>query len=104
MHSSEAPANADAPQLTCQACGHAGLDVLRVQTALWEDERLVVVEDVPALVCPGCGERFHDDETAMRLDMLRGTGFPADRAARVMSVEVFRLSQTLPRAGARRDV
>lgn len=102
MHSSEALANADAlQQLTCQSCGRAGLDELRVQTALWEDERLVVVEDIPALVCPGCGERFYDDETAMRLDMLRGTGFPADRAARVMSVEVFRLPGG---GGARRDV
>lgn len=84
----------------CQSCGRTGLEETLVQTALWEGERLVVVEDVPALVCHGCGERFYDDETAMRLDMLRGNGFPSDRAARVMPVEVFRL----PGPGARRDV
>ena len=65
-----------------------------MQAAFWEDERLVVVEEIPALVCRGCGERFYDDATAMRLDMLRGTGFPRERAARSMTVEVFRLGGT----------
>ena len=45
------------------------------------------------------GERFYDDETTMRLDMLRGTGFPPREAARTISVEVYRLSG----AGGPRD-
>ena len=100
MHSSEA---LEVPQLGsalpgCGLCGQAALEESRVQVALWEEERLVVVEDVPALVCRGCGERFYDDETAMRLDMLRGGGFPASRAARRMTVEVFRLPRRDPEA------
>ena len=98
MHSSEA---LEVPQSGsalpgCGLCGQAALEESVVQVALWEEERLVVVEDVPALVCHGCGERFYDDETAMRLDMLRGGGFPPALAARRMTVEVFRLPRSGP--------
>lgn len=100
MRSSEAPVQDAAPSLACTSCGRAGLTERRVQLALWQEERLVVVEDVPALVCRGCGERFHDDETTMRLDMLRGTGFPPGEAARTISVEVYRLPGSgVPRHG-----
>ena len=52
-------------------------------------ERLVVVEDIPAFVCANCGERYYDDQTAIGLDLLRGTGFPAECARAVLQVEVF---------------
>lgn len=99
MQSSEAVVQDTMDKPACQSCGRAGLEETLVQSAFWEGERLVVVEDIPALVCRGCGERFYDDETAIRLDMLRGTGFPAARAARQMNVEVFRL----PGSGSRGD-
>mgnify|MGYP006280971469 CR=1 FL=1 len=100
MHSSEASVQDDAPAVACQLCGAEALEEQRIRLALWEADRLVVVEEVPALVCGGCGERFYDDETAMRLDMLRGTGFPSARAVREMTVDVFRM----PELGPRRDV
>jgi YgiT-type zinc finger domain-containing protein len=60
-----------------------------VKTALWSGERLVVIEDVPALVCQHCGDQFYEDETVMRLDMMRGGGFTGADAARQMTVPVF---------------
>ncbi len=93
MQSSEVVVQDTMDKPACQICRKAGLEEMLVQSAFWEGERLVVVEDIPALVCRGCGERFYDDETAIRLDMLRGTGFPAGRAARQMNVEVFRLPE-----------
>ena len=80
-------AAADAPR--CQSCATGRLARDRVKTALWSGDNLVVIEDVPALVCPHCGERFYEDETAMRLDMLRGGGFTPDRVVRQISVPVF---------------
>lgn len=99
MRSSEALAPDVASAIACTSCGRGGLAEDRVQLALWQEERLVVVEDVPALVCHGCAERFYDDETTMRLDMLRGTGFPPGRAVRKMNVDVYRLT----RSGEPRD-
>ncbi|MCD1628010.1 type II toxin-antitoxin system MqsA family antitoxin [Seohaeicola saemankumensis] len=100
MRSSEPLVQDSAPTIACSSCGMAGLTERRVQLALWQEERLVVVEDVPALVCRGCGERFYDDETTMRLDMLRGTGFPPGEAGQEMTVAVYRLpGQKVSRRG-----
>lgn len=88
------PATAPAPTpvaepAACTSCAGGRLAAEKVKAAFWEGERLVVVDDIPALVCQDCGERYYEDETAMRLDFLRGTGFPPDKAARTMSVPVF---------------
>ncbi len=96
MHSSAEAA--EAPR--CQSCATGRLTRDRVKTAIWSGDRLVVVEDVPALVCPHCGEQFYEDETAMRLDMLRGGGFSPDRAVRLMAVPVFSFGRPAGGGGA----
>jgi YgiT-type zinc finger domain-containing protein len=73
----------------CSLCGDGELRETRVRSAFWEGERLVVVEDIPALVCPSCGEQFFDDSTAIRLDLLRGAGFPAEMSCGELRVPVF---------------
>jgi len=49
----------------------------------------VVVEDIPALVCGACAEQFYDDTTVVGLDLLRGEGFPAEKARAELRVPVF---------------
>ncbi len=60
-----------------------------VRSAFWHEERLVVVEDIPALQCGSCGEQFYDDSTVVLLDLLRSGGFQADKARSELSVPVF---------------
>ncbi|MGB5558639.1 MAG: type II toxin-antitoxin system MqsA family antitoxin [Paracoccaceae bacterium] len=81
-------------QLQCQACSGGILLPETTRAAIWHGERLVVVEDVPALVCQSCAERYYEDETAMRLDIMRGQGFADDRVRRVLSVPVFSYDQS----------
>lgn len=76
---------------SCDQCGSADMRSELVRSAFWEGERLVVVEDIPAAVCGSCHERYYDDDTVMRLDLLRGGGFPPDRAVRQLNVPVFSL-------------
>jgi len=76
-------------QALCQTCSGGILAQEAVNTALWEGDRLIVVENIPALVCQQCGERYYEDEVAMALDMMRGGGFSETSATRVMSVPVF---------------
>jgi YgiT-type zinc finger domain-containing protein len=83
----------------CPACGAADAELDRVRTALWQDERLVVVEGVPALVCRSCGEQYFDDTAIVVLDLLRGDGFPAERAARMLEVPVFSFDDRLAGEG-----
>lgn len=80
----------DAAQaLRCMACGSAEVHASRVRSAFWHDDRLVVVDGIPALVCERCGEQFYDDRTAIGLDILRGSGFPTGQAVRTLEVAVF---------------
>jgi YgiT-type zinc finger domain-containing protein len=77
------------PAATCAACGSTEARRTLVRSAFWLDDRLVVVEDVPAVVCGSCREQSIDDDTVVQLDLLRGEGFPAERALRELRVPVF---------------
>lgn len=73
----------------CPECGSTRLRQDLVKSAIWQNERLVVVEGIPALLCEACGERFYDDETVTQLDLLQGRGFPEDAAGRFLTVPVI---------------
>jgi len=75
--------------VTCSNCGSADVRMSHVRSAFWQDDRLVVVEDIPALVCGACAEQFYDDTTVVGLDLLRGGGFPAEKARAELRVPVF---------------
>lgn len=83
----------DSPQqpsgTTCMSCGSVNVRMSHVRSAFWQDDRLVVVEDIPALVCGACAEQFYDDATVVGLDLLRGEGFPAEKARAELRVPVF---------------
>jgi YgiT-type zinc finger domain-containing protein len=81
----------------CEHCGSRDLRRDLVRSALWHRDQLVVVEDIPALVCGECHEQFYDDATVTQLDLLRGQGFPREHARAVLEVPVFSL---LPRRTA----
>lgn len=73
----------------CTNCGSADLHASQVRSAFWQNDRLVVVENIPALVCGACAEQFYDDTTVVGLDLLRGEGFPAEKARAELRVPVF---------------
>nr|WP_249139087.1 type II toxin-antitoxin system MqsA family antitoxin [Actibacterium sp. MT2.3-13A] len=83
-------APAPAPSAACTSCSGGTLAAETVKAAFWEGERLVVVDGIPALVCRTCGEKYYEDETAMRLDLMRGAGFAPEKAVQSMTVPVFR--------------
>ncbi len=73
----------------CGNCGSKDIHVARVRSAFWHDDRLVVIEDIPAIVCEACHEQFYDDGTVIVLDLLRGDGFPPEKARSELRVPVF---------------
>lgn len=89
--------------LGCSACEQGVLLHDLVRSAFWVGEGLVVIEDIPAFVCDRCGERFFDDETAMRLDLMRGRGFPASHVVHTMTVPVFHFEAAAPERGRPKD-
>ena len=73
----------------CPGCGGSNIGMARVRSAFFHEDRLVVVEDIPALVCASCNEQFYDDHTVVVLDLLRGDGFAAEDAREQIRVPVF---------------
>lgn len=74
---------------TCEQCDSPDLRHEEVRSAFWHDDRLVVVEGIPALVCSRCREQYFDDTTVMLIDLLRGEGFPPEKACGELRVPVF---------------
>lgn len=77
------------PAARCGNCGSEGLHGTTVRSAFWHGDRLVVVEDIPAAVCDNCHEQYFDDRTMVVLDLLRGDGFPTEKARSELRVPVF---------------
>ena len=74
----------------CPRC-QAPLAAQAVRTAIWQGDRLAVVEDIPAYVCGGCLEQFYDDDVSDALRRLTENGFPVEAAHREITVPVFTL-------------
>lgn len=84
--------------LACPSCNGSNVSRADVRSAFFHRDRLVVVEDIPALVCAGCNEQFYDDQTAVVLDLLRGDDFPIEKAREEIRVPVFSLRDRLNEA------
>lgn len=68
-----------------------------VKTAIWREERLFVVEDIPAQVCGSCMEQFYDDETTDVLRRLTEEGFSSVEPQREIVVPIFSLEGRIVR-------
>lgn len=75
----------------CQSCGKTNLVNAETKSAFFDNDRLVMVENIPAIICTACHERHYSDRTVVLLDLLRGSGFPAEQAVRHIAVPVFSL-------------
>jgi YgiT-type zinc finger domain-containing protein len=74
----------------CPRCNRPLVET-RVKTAIWQGDRMAVVEDIPALVCGTCGEQFYDEDVSDALRQLNEDGFPLKEASRTIEVPVFTL-------------
>ena len=74
-----------------------------VKTAIWRDDRLFVVEDIPAQVCDSCMEQFYDEETTETLRRLTEEGFASLEPARRMVVPFFSLEGRIRRIESLED-
>ncbi len=80
-------------------CPHCGTPMrpARTKTAIWVQDRLFVVEDIPAQVCDSCVEQFYDEETTDQLRRLTEEGFPSAESKREILVPIFSLEKRVRR-------
>ena len=52
-------------------CGREGVVVRSVTRSFGKEERLVVIENIPYLFCPSCGERYFTAATMRELERIK---------------------------------
>ena len=84
----------------CPRCG-AEMRPSVVKTAIWIEERVFIVEDIPAQVCDACVEQFYDEDVTEAIRRLTEQGFPSTEAKREIMVPVFSIEgRVIPRRPA----
>jgi YgiT-type zinc finger domain-containing protein len=69
-----------------------------VKTAIWSEDRVFLVEDIPAQVCDSCLEQFYDEETTDALRRLTEEGFASVEPKREILVPIFSLEGRIRRS------
>jgi len=57
--------------MVCDICGKEGARVRRVTRSYGKGENLLVIENIPIVVCPNCGESYLTAETLHEVERLK---------------------------------
>jgi len=83
--------------LRCKYCGY-GIREDVIKAAFWTDDGLIVVEDVLAQICEGCGEQFLDEETTQQIqELLKNPTVEPGRQIRVCVYDLLRVESLAKR-------
>jgi YgiT-type zinc finger domain-containing protein len=57
--------------LVCDVCGKEGAMLRRVTRSYGKGERLLVIENVPLVSCPHCGENYMTADTMHEIERIK---------------------------------
>ena len=57
--------------MTCDHCGKLGAEVRLLTRSYGKGANLLVIEDVPVVVCPHCGESALTAETLLEIERIK---------------------------------
>ncbi len=83
---------AEEVEMVCEFCGGDTHEDI-VNVSMWENGKLVVIEDVDARICEKCHEQFYDSSFIYKIDKLRSEGFHPENADRIIEVPVFSIKR-----------
>lgn len=58
-------------ELICDICGQAGAKILHVSRSYGKGENLLVIENVPVISCPHCGESYLTAVTLHEIERIK---------------------------------
>ena len=58
-------------ELVCDICGKEGARIRRVARSYGKGKDLLVIENVPVMSCPHCGESYLTAETLQELERIK---------------------------------
>lgn len=57
--------------MVCDICGKSGARIRRMTKSYGKGENLLVIENVPVVVCPNCGESYLTADTLHEIERLK---------------------------------
>ena len=57
--------------MICDICGQSGAQVRYMTRSYGKGAKLLVIEDVPVIVCPHCGESYLTAETLHEIERIK---------------------------------
>ncbi len=58
-------------RMRCDVCGHEGVPIRRVTRTYGNGAGLLVIENIPVVSCPRCGESYMTAETLHEIERLK---------------------------------
>jgi YgiT-type zinc finger domain-containing protein len=73
--------------MVCDICGREGARIRRVARTYGKDEDLLVIENIPVVSCPHCGESYLTAETLHEIERIKlhRRSFAVERPVEVAS-------------------
>ncbi len=75
--------------MTCDVCGKEGTRQRHLTRSYGKGESLLVIEDVPVIYCPHCGERYMTVQTLDQIERIKRSSQNL-ATKRLVSVAVFK--------------
>jgi YgiT-type zinc finger domain-containing protein len=57
--------------MICDICGKEGAEVRHVTRSYGKGAKLLIIENVPVVVCPNCGESYLTAETLLEIERIK---------------------------------
>ena len=58
-------------KVKCDICGHDAAEIRRVTRSYGKHEKLFVIENVPIISCPHCGESYMTADTMHEIERIK---------------------------------
>jgi len=58
-------------EMICDICGNSGARIRRVTRSYGKGENLLVIENIPVVSCPHCGESYLTAETLHEIERIK---------------------------------
>lgn len=73
--------------MSCDICGQPGTRIRYINRTYGQGETLLVIENIPVISCPHCGESYFTAETLHQIEEIKQNRqrFAVDRAVSVAS-------------------
>lgn len=63
--------NSKTNEMLCDVCGKNGARIIHVSKSYGKGENLLVIENVPVISCPHCGESYLTAKTLREIDNIK---------------------------------